>query len=435
MSAANLLWHLAARGVRLRLGGDGELAYEADVSAFTQELRERVQQNKPALIAELSRPDAPVRFLPVTTQQAHNLVPLASGHWETNVVAFRLSVPLDQPRLEAAVQQVTRRHELLRASFQVVDDACVCAVARTVDVPVSVAVSDAPIRSVEELVTATGGAFIPDPYRPPLWGIRAINHGAGSTVVLGMHFAISDGWSMHLLLSELLHFHDGGVDGELPSPGVFADWAAGTARPKWKDLNGTKSVESGNVDIETSTASFTRTEVAGAARDRRTTPFALLAGAFAAAVSECLGVEDVTIAVPVSLREDLQHEQTLGPLRHGAVAVRAQFPADLGDRERALHAVTAARAALQEGEPAYGEDLRIRFNFLDFRSRAANHVLDGEIAASSGRFELKAYVWFDAEGRGVLKLVRSTSSQIDIRRVRDTFERLVKAVQILEGEG
>ncbi|PWK80670.1 condensation domain-containing protein [Lentzea atacamensis] len=435
MSAAELLWGLAARGVRLRLNTAGELAYEADPHAFTPDLRDRVRNEKAELIAELSRPSAPVRFMPVTTQQAYNLVPLASGDWETNVVAFHLSVPLEQRRLETAVRLVTRRHELLRARFRKVDGAFVCAVDRTAQVPVQVEESDLPIGSADELLASAGRAFRPNPHQLPLWTVRGINHDTGSTVLLGMHFAISDGWSMHLLLSELLHFHAGGTDDELPSPGDFGAWAAATARPKWTDWKREECVESGPVSTETLTTAFTRDEVATAARAHRTTPFTLLAGAFAAAVSECSDVDDVTVAVPVSLRDDLQHEQTLGPLRHGGVAVRVRFRSRTGDAERVLHAGVAARTALQHEEPAYGEDLRIRFNFLDFGARAAGCVLDGEIAASSGRFELKAYVWFDADGRGVLKIVRSTWSQIDIGEVHDTFERLIKSVQVAGGGG
>ncbi|MDX8147108.1 hypothetical protein SK854_33700 [Lentzea sp. BCCO 10_0061] len=435
MTATDLLWSLAAEGVRLRLDGS-RLAYDADPGALTPDRRELILRHRADLVASLSDEDGsvPVGFLPVTVQQAANFQPLSgtAGDRETNIVAFHLSILLDPGRLEHAVERVVARHPLLRCEFRRVGDGLACGIHRRAVVPVSVETADE-LPDVDRVVAGLGADFEPDPGAVPPWRVHVVNHGGRSTIFLAMSYVISDGWSIHLLVDELVHFHQGGTEGELPKPGDFGAWASTTPRPVARTGDLPTQVDSGAVATRSRPAAFHRDEVASAARSRRTTLFGVLVAAYATAAAEALRRDEITIAVPLSLRNDLSHERIVGPLRHG-VALRFSFRGGDAEPARIAAAMELARAEMRDAASAggaAGDDLRLRFNFLDFSARSRGSsprvAADGDIVASPGHFELKVYVWFDSTGRGVLKAVYGAASHSgsDVDDLLCAFERLV----------
>ncbi|WP_331741981.1 amino acid adenylation domain-containing protein [Streptomyces sp. NBC_01006] len=239
---------------------------------------------------------------------------------------------LDQPALERALTRITERHEVLRSVLRADGEGGVQAVVLPAT-PVAVRTVDAPGEAGEELVRRAG-RIAAEPFdlaAGPLLRCTLL-HGAGDArlLVLAMHHAVSDGWSLQVLIRELVELYGAQAEGreprlpELPvqyadyalwqsqwlsSPAaaaqlehwrgrldgaVLADLATDRPRPARSDFSGA------HARFEVGAAAGARI---GALADRlRTTPFTVAMAAFAAVLARFTGQDDLVVGTPVAGR-------------------------------------------------------------------------------------------------------------------------------------
>ncbi|MET9509799.1 amino acid adenylation domain-containing protein [Streptomyces flavidovirens] len=149
---------------------------------------------------------------------------------------FDLAGPVDAQRLRQALQGLLDRHPLLRAGFrQLPGGQVVQRLAANVTLPWAEA--DVSGQELEELLRADRAERF-DLARPPLIRATLIRDGRRHRLLLTLHHIIADGWSVSVLLRELLAAYRGE---ELPppvAPHAYLSWLAGrdrdTARNAWR---------------------------------------------------------------------------------------------------------------------------------------------------------------------------------------------------------
>ncbi|HEX5870238.1 MAG TPA: amino acid adenylation domain-containing protein, partial [Longimicrobium sp.] len=148
--------------------------------------------------------------------------------------ALRLSGVLNASALERALGEIVRRHESLRTVFPEVDGAPVQVIHpfRGFTLPVEdLSGLDEGAREAEATRRASEGAARPfDLAAGPLFRAALLRLDAGEHLLLvAMHHAVSDGWSMGVLLGELSALYAAFVEGRdaaLPAlPVQYADYA------------------------------------------------------------------------------------------------------------------------------------------------------------------------------------------------------------------
>ncbi len=135
---------------------------------------------------------------------------------------LRLSGPLNPAALRAAVGEVLRRHEVLRAAFALEGDAPVQVIGPAAGPPLPVLdLTDLPASACEDelLRLAVRAATRPfDLARGPLCRFRLVRLGAADHALLvALHHIVSDAWSMEILFSELQALYAAAAAGR-PSP-------------------------------------------------------------------------------------------------------------------------------------------------------------------------------------------------------------------------
>ncbi|HEY0169687.1 MAG TPA: condensation domain-containing protein [Pyrinomonadaceae bacterium] len=146
----------------------------------------------------------------------------------------RLRGDLDAPALEQSFDELRRRHEILRTSFPLRHDRPVQAVAPHGAVPLPLTdLSGLPDgereAEAQRLVAETARAPF-DLERGPLWRVGLWRLAPSEhVVVVVMHHAISDAWSMNLLFRELSVCYKSFAEGRAPAlpalPIQYADYA------------------------------------------------------------------------------------------------------------------------------------------------------------------------------------------------------------------
>ncbi|WP_033223333.1 non-ribosomal peptide synthetase [Kitasatospora phosalacinea] len=265
---------------------------------------------------------------------------------ENLVTLRRLTGPLDPEAFRRAVAAVVARHEPLRTSFAEVDGVPVQRVADRVEVPVplhDLRAEPDPEAAALRLAEACGGR----PYataRGPLLRVELYRTGEWAHVLLlAAHHLVSDGWSIRLLLDELLAAHRAAADGrepELPPlPGGFGDhvmwqraraegpaadraaayWAAELAAPPGRGLppgtppprpaapaDGRAHWVRAEVDAASAAA------VEGFARRHSCTPFMAWLALYQLLVGRHTGQLDLVVGAPTAGRERRADEHLVG---------------------------------------------------------------------------------------------------------------------------
>ncbi len=148
--------------------------------------------------------------------------------------ALRVWFPLDVKALERSYNEVVRRHQSLRTSFQAVDGKPVQVIAELLYLPMKVIdLQHLPMvdREVEAHRIATDEAKRPfDLAQGPLVRTILIRLGeADYLLLLSMHHIISDGWSMNIFASEITKLYTAFCLGQPsplpPLPIQYADFA------------------------------------------------------------------------------------------------------------------------------------------------------------------------------------------------------------------
>ena len=250
MTLEELITQAQSLDIKLWTEGD-QLGYSAPPGVLTPSFREQLVAHKRELLAFLSEAHAVVETirppiepisrdarLPLSFAQQRlwlldQLVPNNPAY--TIPLVVRFVGRLDAQALEQSINALIQRHEVLRTSFEVVEEQPFQVIIPTLTV--HLAIADFSDRSPQEreaeaqqlIDTAVQQPF--DLHQAPLLRPLLIRL-AGDTQILliTMHHIISDGWSNGIMIRELASFYKAFIGGEhepLPSlPIQYADFAA-----------------------------------------------------------------------------------------------------------------------------------------------------------------------------------------------------------------
>lgn len=147
-------------------------------------------------------------------------------------VAVRLEAPLDVAGLQYAIDEVVRRHEILRTTFREVDGQPYQVVAERLHVPVrTVELTSAADKDAASAQLVSAQAQQPFDLRSgPLLRVLLVRlSDCDQIFFLSLHHIVSDGWSMQVLFRELNELYSAYVCGtapQLPELAIqYADFA------------------------------------------------------------------------------------------------------------------------------------------------------------------------------------------------------------------
>ena len=135
---------------------------------------------------------------------------------------LRLRAPIDAAALERSINEIVRRHEALRTTFQAIDGLPFQIVAAEATVPLALDdLRGLPAAEREAAAAQLAGDEVQRPFdlaTGPLLRARLVQLGSADFVfVLAMHHIVTDGWSMTLLVRELSTLYTAFAQGR-PSP-------------------------------------------------------------------------------------------------------------------------------------------------------------------------------------------------------------------------
>jgi len=254
--------------------------------------------------------------------------------------AMRLAGDLSIRRLERVFAEVVRRHEVLRTTFASREG-------RPVQVIHPELTSELPVVDLAALPAAAREALarrltVEESLRPfdleqgPLLRTTLLRLGAREhSLLLTLHHIVSDGWSMGVLVRELLDLYRGRPLPELPVQ--YADFAAWQRRwlageilehqlAWWREqLAGTSGVLELPVDHARPAQSSLRggehlfalkgelsRRVQELGRREGATPFMILAAALLALLSRLSGQRDLNLGAPIANRNRIETEGLIG---------------------------------------------------------------------------------------------------------------------------
>ena len=260
--------------------------------------------------------------------------------------ALRLHGTLHVAALGRALGEVVRRHEALRTVFTEIDGEPWQDVLPAVPPSLPVVELGALGVAAREAATAAWTRYLAEqPFdlgRGPLFRAALLRLGAAEHVlVISMHHAVSDGWSIGVLYRELEALYGAFVRGEaspLPEPAVqYGDYALWQRSPEveevlegqlgwWRErLAGAPArlelpTDRARPAVQDHRGGAHRFELApelwewvrAAAREAGVTPFMLLLGAFQALLGRYGRTEDVVVGTPVAGRGRREVEGLVG---------------------------------------------------------------------------------------------------------------------------
>jgi len=247
----DLLSTLRSRDVRLWADGD-RLRYSAPQGALTPDLRAELVDRKGEILAFLHQArratvSAPFPIVPVSRdgelalsygqQRLWFLDQLEPDSPLYNVAsAVRLTGALDVAALERSLNEIVRRHEVLRTTFPTVDGKPAQVIVPELAIPLPVAdLSDRPHAHSDAYALGLATEEARRPFnldQGPLIRVKLLNLSEEEHVVLlTMHHIVSDGWSTGVLVREMAALYEAFVRGrrsplaELPIQYVdYAHW-------------------------------------------------------------------------------------------------------------------------------------------------------------------------------------------------------------------
>ncbi len=352
-SIVDLLHELRAKSINVSASGN-ELLLEAPPGILTPELRERMRENKPAILRLLS--NAPAFESPITEigNAAHTQLDMSRAQraiwlleqinpgtcvWN---VSWALDVhgELDRNALEGGCRALLERHATLRSRFRNADGAPVVEHAPVGDWHVDYndlrGSQDAEAEAAAQAKAAVQRPF--DLEHGPLFRVSLLQTGeAAYVLVVVVHHMVADGWSLGLMGIELSKLYENLAHGQpprLPVPRV--DYQAFIRRASeeeavtnsdldwWRDtLSGELPIISlahniarqpsgagRRISIELSAELSNRIEVF--ARQRQATPFMVLLAAFKLLLQRYSGQTDVLVGVHVSGRDRTEFADVVG---------------------------------------------------------------------------------------------------------------------------
>jgi amino acid adenylation domain-containing protein/non-ribosomal peptide synthase protein (TIGR01720 family) len=250
-------------------------------------------------------------------------------------LAIRLTGALDVPALERAFAELVRRHEALRTSFPDVDGEPVQRIAEPAGWTLPV------IETHEVSRLALEDALAPfDLARGPLLRTRLLRLAPREHVLLlCLHHAVADLWSMKVLVEELAELYEGPLpDQPLPElPVQYADfavwqrgWLAGAELERqiayWRgELDGAPAaldlptdrprppvLSHRGASLPFAFGTNLSSAVARLGRERGATPFMVLAAALGAVCARWSGQDDLVLGTPIANRQRPELEGLIG---------------------------------------------------------------------------------------------------------------------------
>ncbi|MER5863127.1 amino acid adenylation domain-containing protein [Kitasatospora sp. NPDC002040] len=228
---------------------------------------------------------------------------------------LELAGEVDAERLRRAVQSLLDRHPLLRAGFrQLPDGRVVQRLAERAELPWrETAVGAEGIEPVLAADRATGF----DLAVPPLLRATLLRESGRTRLLLTLHHIVADGWSVSLLLRDLVAAYRGTALPPAAAPEAYLAWLAGRdregARAAWREAlagleptllvpapTGDGDGAPGNVDVRLPAA--LTAELAAFARARGLTLSTVLHGAWAVLLGALTNRDDVAFGSTVSGR-------------------------------------------------------------------------------------------------------------------------------------
>ena len=319
--------------------------------------------------------EAPLSFAQRRLWFLHQLDPGSAAY---NVAAAaRMEGPLSVGALAAALAEIERRHEVLRAVYRVEGSEPVQRVSSHRILPVvELGALPGPLRCGEGDRLAREAARLPfDLARGPVLRTVLLREGEGrSRLILVLHHIAVDGGSFAILLDELAELYLATVDGRparLPEPAFqYADYAVW--QRSWLRTDGVLApllawwrqwLEGAPPGLELPTdhprppvmshrgghlESRLNAELASGlgelGRQRQATPFVVLLAGFLALFQRYTGEEDLLVGLPVDGRDRVELEPLVG-LFHNTLVLRVRA-ADGPSFEDHLARVAAAVLAI-----------------------------------------------------------------------------------------
>jgi len=294
--------------------------------------------------------------------------------WETSPVAvtdnanhicclIQMRGVITPDACEAAIQRVVERQEVMRLSFLPGKDGPIQMIRHASDANFRFR-ELSPTQSHEQAVEDLAREIFSEPFdfvQGPLYRVEVLRRAADDHVlVLAIHHAIADGWTLGVFIQDLCVAYVQGLmglrEGLPPVPLTYAAWGAAERalwqpselkrraafwksnlagiRRLWNSQEGPESVSS----VPDRWVSHFPVDLADAARElarvNGTTLFNTLLAAFQIALSRWTGEQDILVGTPVANRSKQAVRETMGycagivPLR-GQVDVDRPFSASL----------------------------------------------------------------------------------------------------------
>jgi microcystin synthetase protein McyG len=322
------------------------------------------------LVAETSHSQRALWFL-------HQQAPRSAAYNVT--LSVRVLSALDPSALRAALQALMDRHAILRTTYAVIDGAPRQRVAPRAEAVLDIhdAAGLSPIALREQLAADAGRPF--DLARGPV--IRGAVYSSGPqdhALLLSMHHIAIDGWSIMMLIDELLQLYgqergEGAADLSQP-PLAYADfarWQTGMLEGEegsrlWDYWHGKLSplperrplpIDHARPEIQTfDGASFgftldaaTVAGVTALARQARTTPFVVLLAAFQLMLARLSGSGEVITGTSTFSRSNPDFADIVGNFSN-SVPIRGQFRPGLSFRDFIAQIGATVREAIEMQE-------------------------------------------------------------------------------------
>ncbi|NER61600.1 non-ribosomal peptide synthetase, partial [Pseudomonas sp. MAFF212428] len=258
--------------------------------------------------------------------------------------ALRLRGPLDVLALQRSFDRLVARHETLRTTFVEVNGEARQLIAEqasvNIDLEVVPAAADQAAQVQARVEAESSRLFALD--QGPLLRVKLLQLGAEDHVlILTQHHIVSDGWSMQVMVDELIALYAGysqGREVSLPALAIqyadFAHWQrqwmdAGERERQldyWRTQLGgeqpvlelptdhprpsTRSLRGAKLDVEVDAALFEG--LRQVARREGVTPFMLLLASFQVLLHRYSGQGEVRVGVPMASRTRLETERLIG---------------------------------------------------------------------------------------------------------------------------
>ncbi|MBS0180675.1 MAG: amino acid adenylation domain-containing protein, partial [Nitrospira sp.] len=331
--------------VELPLRAAFECPTIADLAVTVDRVRvEGTGPQAPTLKARQCEGPAPLSF---AQQRLWFLAQLEPESWLYNLsFGMRLRGPLDVESLRASFEAVATRHDLLRTQFLIVDGRPVQAIVESSVLPFEQQSADPlPEESVDHYVARAAEQEAQRPFileGSLLWRVKLVQlTGQDHLLLVTLHHAIADGWSLNLLMTDMVETYcalRAGKASPLPAPTVrYADyaqwqreWMTGEILDReleyWKrTLTGAPSMLSLQPDHSRPTIQTFRgarhnftivPEITAAlqklSRRQGVTLFMSLLAAFQVLLHRYSGDVDFSIGTPIANRTSLETEELIG---------------------------------------------------------------------------------------------------------------------------